>query len=161
MDITVRKYNKNDLKEMIDIWNEVVLDGIAFPQMEPLNMETAENFFASQSFTGVAEKEGEILGLYILHPNNIGRCGHISNSSYAVSSKARGMKIGRRLVLHSLETAKNLGFKILQFNAVVNSNIAAIKLYEKLGFHKIGTVPKGFLNKNNLYEDITLFYYEL
>lgn len=161
MDIIIRKYDKNDLKGMIEIWNEVVLDGIAFPQIEPLNTETAEIFFASQSFTGVAEKDGEILGLYILHPNNIGRCGHISNSSYAVSSKARGMKIGKKLVLHSLETARNLGFKILQFNAVVNSNITAIKLYEKLGFHKIGIVPRGFLNKNNFYEDITLFYYEL
>ncbi len=161
MDVIIRKYNKNDLKEMIEIWNEVVLDGIAFPQTEPLNIETAEIFFSSQSFTGVAEKDGEILGLYILHPNNIGRCGHISNSSYAVSSKARGMKIGKKLVLHSIETARKLGFKILQFNAVVNSNIIAIKLYEKLGFHKIGIVPGGFLNKDNIYEDITLFYYEL
>ena len=105
MDVIIRKYNKNDLKEMIEIWNEVVLDGIAFPQTEPLNIETAEIFFSSQSFTGVAEKDGEILGLYILHPNNIGRCGHISNSSYAVSSKARGMKIGKKLVLHSIETS--------------------------------------------------------
>ena len=161
MDVIIRKYNKNDLKEMIEIWNEVVLDGIAFPQTEPLNIETAEIFFSSQSFTGVAEKDGEILGLYILHPNNIGRCGHISNSSYAVSSKARGMKIGKKLVLHSIETARKLGFKILQFNAVVNSNITAIKLYEKLGFHKIGIVPGGFLNKDNIYKDITLFYYEL
>lgn len=71
------------------------------------------------------------------------------------------MKIGKKLVLHSIETARNLEFKILQFNAVVNSNITAIKLYEKLGFHKIGVVPGGFLNKDNIYEDITLFYYEL
>ena len=64
-------------------------------------------------------------------------------------------------MVHSIETAKNLGFKILQFNAVVKSNTIAIKLYENLGFKKIGTVPKGFLNKNNIYEDILLFYYEL
>ena len=161
MEIKIREYTENDLKQMIEVWNEVVNDGIAFPQKEPLDIDSAKDFFSSQSFTGIAEKEGKILGLYILHPNNIGRCGHISNASYAVSSNSRGLKIGRRLVVHSIETAKNLGFKILQFNAVVKSNTIAIKLYENLGFKKIGTVPKGFLNKNNIYEDIPLFYYEL
>ena len=51
-------------------------EGIAFPQEELLNMETGVVFFASQSFTGVAEEEGKVFGLYILHPNNVGRCGH-------------------------------------------------------------------------------------
>ena len=86
MEITIREYAENDLKQMIEVWNEVVNDGIAFPQKEPLDIDSAKDFFSSQSFTGIAEKEGEILGLYILHPNNIGRCGHISNASYAVSS---------------------------------------------------------------------------
>ena len=82
----IRKYTKNDLPEIIRIWNEVVKEGVAFPQEEPLNIETGTAFFSSQSYTGVAEKDGQIYGLYILHPNNIGRCGHICNASYAVSS---------------------------------------------------------------------------
>ena len=79
MNLEIRKYTEKDLSEIIRIWNEVVDEGIAFPQEELLNMETGAEFFASQSFTGVAEEEGKVLGLYILHPNNVGRCGHIEN----------------------------------------------------------------------------------
>lgn len=59
---------------MTAIWNEVVEEGIAFPQEECLTEKTGRDFFASQSYTGVAETDGGIVGLYILHPNNIGRC---------------------------------------------------------------------------------------
>ena len=80
----VREYSNNDLDGIIRIWNEVVEDGIAFPQEDLLDNESGAEFFASQSYTGVAEEDGVIYGLYILHPNNIGRCGHIcvSYSSY-------------------------------------------------------------------------------
>lgn len=86
------------------------------------------------------------------------RCGHISNSSYAVSQKARGMKIGEKLVIHSIEKGKELGFLILQFNAVVKSNETAFHLYEKLGFVRLGVIPKGFLMNDGSYEDIVPHY---
>lgn len=161
MGIKIREYNENDLEAMIEVWNEVVNDGIAFPQMEPLTLDEARIFFGEQSFTGVAERDGEVLGLYILHPNNIGRCGHISNASYAVKSSARGLHIGEKLVMDCLSKGAELGFRLLQFNAVVKTNYGAIHLYEKLGFVRIGTVPKGFLMKNGEYEDIILFYHVL
>ena len=117
----IRQYQAKDIPEMITVWNEVVEDGIAFPQEENLTEETGKAFFASQSYTGVAEDDGKIVGLYILHPNNIGRCGHICNASYAVSSTCRGQHIGEKLVLDCLKVAKDLGFRVLQFNAVVES----------------------------------------
>ena len=95
----IRKYQETDLPEMTSIWNEVVEEGIAFPQEECLTEENGGYFFASQSYTGVAENDGKIVGLYILHPNNVGRCGHICNASYAVSSACRGQHIGEKLVL--------------------------------------------------------------
>lgn len=159
--ITVRPFEPADIPTMTEIWNEVVENGDAFPQDKPMDISEAERFFASQTFTGVAEYKGEISGLYILHPNNVGRCGHISNASYAVSSKVRGKGIGRVLVEHSLFMARQKGFRILQFNAVVASNKAAIALYEKLGFKTIGTVKGGYFNKNKEYEDIILFYHDL
>ena len=76
--MTIRKYEVKDLQQMIDIWNEVVEDGIAFPQEDLLNEHSGKEFFESQSYTGVAENGGTIVGLYILHPNNVGRCGHLS-----------------------------------------------------------------------------------
>ena len=86
MILKVRKYKPEDIPAMLAIWNEVVEAGDAFPQEELLNAETGAKFFAEQSRTAVAENEGEVLGLYILHPNNVGRCAHIANASYAVSS---------------------------------------------------------------------------
>lgn len=163
MNLKVRKFEEKDIKEMIDIWNEVVEEGIAFPQIETLDEKNGKLFFERQTVSKVAEdtESGKILGLYILHPNNIGRCGHISNASYAVSSAARGQHVGEKLVTDSLSAAKENGFRILQFNAVVKTNASARHLYEKLGFIPLGTIPKGFLKKDGTYEDIVPYYHEV
>lgn len=157
----VRKYTPGDLPEMIRIWNEVVDEGNAFPQEERLTEETGTEFFASQSYCGVADDNDEVCGLYILHPNNVGRCGHICNASYAVSAGKRGRHIGEKLVLDCMEQARRLGFKILQFNAVVKTNVHARHLYERLGFTQLGTIPKGFRLKSGEYEDICPYFAEL
>jgi ribosomal protein S18 acetylase RimI-like enzyme len=147
----------------MEIWNSVVREGIAFPQVEELTIGEADDFFAAQSFTGVAvdDATGEVVGLYILHPNNVGRCGHICNTSYAVKEGVRGLHIGEQLVKHSLQTGARLGFRILQFNAVVASNVYALHLYERLGFTQLGRIPQGFLMKDGHYEDIILHYINL
>lgn len=160
--MTVREYTRDDLSTMIAIWNEIVEDGIAFPQEECLDLNSGAEFFASQTYTGVAaDNKGDICGLYILHPNNIGRCGHICNASYAVSSCCRGQHIGEKLVLDCIEQAKLHGFRILQFNAVVESNIHARHLYERLGFIQLGVIPHGFRMKDGHYENICPYYREL
>ena len=157
----IRAYRDEDLEAMIGIWNEVVEDGIAFPQEDMLTPETGAGFFAAQSYTGVAEKDGDIVGLYILHPNNVGRCGHICNASYAVSASRRGQHIGEKLVRDCLAQAKKLGFRVLQFNAVVESNIHARHLYERLDFIQLGTIPDGFRMKDGHYENICPYYHKL
>lgn len=157
----IRKYNQSDLTDMIEIWNEVVREGKAFPQEICLDEKSGNEFFSSQSLSAVAELNGKIVGLYILHPNNIGRCGHICNASYAVSSLFRGQHIGEKLVKDCMEKAKDLGFRILQFNAVVESNLHARHLYERLGFIQIGTIPEGFRMKDGHYENICSYYHIL
>ena len=163
MNIIVRKYSDKDLPEMINIWNEVVEEGIAFPQEELLNEESGAEFFSSQTYCGVAADSdtGAILGLYILHPNNVGRCGHICNASYAVLKKRRGLHIGENLVKDCLVQGKAHDYRVLQFNAVVASNTHARHLYEKLGFVQLGTIPGGFRMKDGHYEDICPYYHEL
>ena len=158
--IIVREYKAEDLPAMIRIWNEIVEDGVAFPQEDFLTMNSGAEFFAEQTYVAVAENKenADIMGLYILHPNNIGRCGHICNASYAVKSELRGKHIGESLVCNCIEKAVQIGFGILQFNAVVSSNTAALKLYKKLGFTRLGTIPGGFRNKNGEYEDIIPHY---
>ncbi len=145
---------------MMDIWNEVVEEGIAFPQEEFLTQESGKKFFGAQTYCGVAEDTdtGKVYGLYILHPNNVGRCGHIANASYAVSTRSRGLHIGEKLVTDCLKQAKECGFGVMQFNAVVESNIHARHLYERLGFIQLGTIEKGFRMKDGRLENICPYY---
>lgn len=163
MNIIIRAYQNTDLPAMNQIWNEVVEDGVAFPQEGFSECGNRQSIFAEQTYTAVAEDTdtGNVLGLYILHPNNIGRCGHICNASYAVSSQARRLHIGEKLVSDCLIQGKLHGFRILQFNAVVASNIHARHLYERLGFIQLGVIPGGFRMKDGHYEDICPYYHEL
>lgn len=161
--VVIREFRNEDVPEMIVIWNEIVEEGIAFPQEEYLDELSGRKFFGSQSYTAVAQDEEslKILGLYILHPNNIGRCGHICNASYAVASDSRGMHIGEKLVRDCIVHARESGFKVLQFNAVVTSNTRARQLYEKIGFKQLGVIPGGFRLKSGRYEDICPYYIEV
>ncbi len=161
MSVKIIELTENELESAIGIWNSVVEDGVAFPQLEKLDIKNGRSFFNEQSYTGVAIKDNEVVGLYILHPNNVGRCGHICNASYAVKKDKRGMKIGEALVLDCISKAKALNFKILQFNAVVKSNTVALALYKKLGFTQLGVIPEGFLLKSGEYEDIIPHYIKL
>ncbi len=163
MEVFIRAYEEKDLPDMIEIWNQIVEEGVAFPQENFLNLESGAKFFSEQSYNAVAvdTASGEIYGLYILHPNNVGRCGHLCNASYAIRADVRGLHIGEKLVSDCIEQGKRLGFRILQFNAVVASNIHARHLYERLGFVPLGIIPKGFRMKDGRYEDICPYYLEL
>ena len=159
--LTVRAYTPADLPAMIQIWNQVVQDGVAFPQLNELTPETGAAFFAAQTYSAVAKLDGQVIGLYILHPNNEGRCGHICNASYAVERNCRGKGAGRALVTDCLAQGKQHGFSILQFNAVVASNHRARALYESLGFVQLGVIPGGFHMKDGHFEDIIPYYHLL
>lgn len=163
MNIEMRRITSEKVHEAVMIWNKVVEDGVAFPQTEPLDDDTGAEFFAAQDYTAVAfdTDTAEVVGMYILHPNSVGRCGHICNASYAVRSDMRGKHIGELLVTDCLKKAKELGYKILQFNAVVATNTSALELYKKLGFVQLGVIPGGFLMKDGHYEDIIVHYHTL
>ncbi len=162
VNIKVRGYDEGDLDAMIAIWNSIVEDGQAFPQEETLTYESGREFFAGQTHCGVAvDDEGNVLGLYILHPNNVGRCGHIANASYGVARGMRGRHIGAMLVEDSLKEASEHGFRILQFNAVVETNIHARHLYGRLGFKEAGMIPGGFRQKDGHYENIYVYFHEV
>lgn len=161
--IIIRRYTEKDIPAMCGIWNEVVEEGVAFPQEETLTEKTGSAFFASQTYCAVAEEteSKKIAGLYILHPNNVGRCGHIANASYAVKSDCRRLHIGELLVKDCLAQAHAANFRILQFNAVVATNIHAQHLYERLGFIQLGTIKAGFKMKDGHFEDICPYYKEV
>lgn len=157
----IREYTESDVPRMVHIWNEVIAEGIAFPQLDYLDEESGRSFWAMQTYCGVADDNGTVVGLYILHPSSGGRCGHIANVSYAVDSAWRGKHIGEELVFDCLAQAKRLGFKLMQLTVVEENNVHARHLYRHLGFVKAGMIPNGFLRKDGTYQNIVVYYYVL
>ena len=82
-------------------------------------------------------------------------------ASYAIDSVCWGKNIGEQLVSECLNQAKEHGFKLMQFNAVVENNVHVRHLYERLGFVMLGTIPNGFLMRDGTYQNICLYYYVL
>lgn len=157
MDLILKELSRAELTAATKIWNDVVAAADSFPGDEMLSEEEAWDMFAAQTKTICALRDGETVGVYILHPNNMGRCGHIANASYAVKRECRGQGIGRALVTDCLARAKECGFKGLQFNAVVCTNYSAIALYLKLGFTVLGTVKNGYRLGDGSYTDTLIF----
>lgn len=163
MNIEIKAYEEKYAADAARIWNRVITDGVAFPRDIPYDDEEAREFFMSQDFTGIAVDvdTDRALGVYILHPNNVGRCGHICNTSYAVSADSRGHGVGEMLVRHSTQKAKEAGYRILQLNAVVSFNHAALALYKKVGFVAMTPIPDGFRLADGTYTDIIPHYFVL
>lgn len=156
-----RSYRESDIEELMDMWNDVIEDGIYFAKEEPFDIEGFKEMLDEQSDTMCMIIDGDIAGYYIIHPNNIDRCSHIGNCSYIISKKYRGQNLGKELVEKSLEQGRELRFKGIQFNAVAAGNIPAVKIYKKLGFRIIGTVPEAFRLKDGSYDDLHIMYIDL
>lgn len=161
MNITFKAYEKNEIEMLKDIWNDILIDGNAFPGDKLYETSEFENMLNEQSAVTCILVDNRIAGYYILHPNNIGRCSHVANASFAISKEFRGKKLAEPLVRKSIDQAKELGFKGMQFNAVLIGNTAAIHVYKKLGFKIVGTIPKGYRLKNNEYSDMYIMHISL
>ncbi|HSR34512.1 MAG TPA: GNAT family N-acetyltransferase, partial [Anaerolineae bacterium] len=94
--------------------------------------------------TYVAERDGEIVGTYYLKTNQPGLGSHVCNAGYMVRSEARGEGVGKAMCTHSLEEARRLGYKAMQYNLVAATNRGAVDLWRKMGFEIVGTLPKAF-----------------
>ncbi|HHV09140.1 MAG TPA: GNAT family N-acetyltransferase [Clostridiales bacterium] len=161
MNITFRSYRQEEIGLLRDIWNDIVTDGVAFPGENPYDEREFEKMLEEQSAVTCILVDGKIAGCFILHPNNIGRCSHVANASYAIAKEYRGRKLAEPLVRKSIEQAKELGFKGMQFNAVVVGNLAAIHTYRKIGFEIVGTIPGGFRLKDGTYSDMHIMYFPI
>lgn len=110
MELTFYTYRKADILEMMDIWNDILEDGVAFPGTELYDLERFEAMLGEQTAATCLAVDGRLAGYYILHPNNIGHCGHVANASYAMKKEFRGRGLGKHLVSRSLEEAGNWDF---------------------------------------------------
>ncbi len=108
-----------------------------------------------------ADADRRAVGLYRLGANQAGPGGHVANASYMVAAGGRGRGYGRVMVEHSIERARALGFRGLQFNAVAATNVHAIRLYHDLGFATVGAIPGGFRHPTTGYVELFVMYRQL
>jgi L-amino acid N-acyltransferase YncA len=111
--------------------------------------------------TVVLEEAGEILGSAKMGPNRPGRGDHVGTASFMVAPAARGRGVGRRLAEHVVQWHREAGFRAIQFNAVVETNTAAVRLWESLGFTIVGTVPEAFRSPTQGYVGLHVMHLPL
>lgn len=147
-------FTPKDEEGLYQIFQEVVDSGTQFPYECSSIQEFHLQFFKSQGQVYVCRSQtGEVIGGFYLRANYSGRSSHIANAAYMIRNSYRGKGIGSLLIKASLHLAKDLGFLAMQFNMVLSQNTLAVKLYEKLGFNVISTIPYAVRNPDGSYQD--------
>lgn len=146
--VTIREASESDRDAVWGIFHAVVADGdtYTFDPATPRD-EALAYWFQPGAHTYVAESGGQVVGTYVLKANQVGLGSHVANAGFMVSAAARGTGVGRAMGDHCLAEAKRLGFRAMQFNFVVSTNQTAIRLWEKLGFRIVGTLPGAFQHR--------------
>lgn len=117
-----------------------------------------EYWFGSDKEVFVAEEQGVILGTYYLRANQAGGGAHIANAGYATLGTATGRGVARAMCRHSLDRAKERGFRAMQFNFVVSSNARAVRLWESMGFEIVGRLPGAFDHPSDGFVDALVMF---
>ncbi|MFZ0915422.1 MAG: N-acetyltransferase, partial [Candidatus Udaeobacter sp.] len=144
------------------IWNifyEIIATGNTYafdPQMP--REEALAYWFRADTHTYIAERNSGVVGTYILRPNQSGPGSHVANAAFMVARNAEGAGVGRRMAEHCLSEARRMGFRAMQFNFVISTNIRAIHLWNQLGFKIVGTLPGAFRHPEKGYVDVYVMY---
>jgi len=155
----IREITEQDFKEFWPTFKRVIKAQETYAFEPEMNIDEASHLWCTAPLkTFVFEENGVILGSYYLKSNAMGPSKHICNCGYMVSEQARGKGVARQMCEHSQMVAKEFGFKAMQFNSVVSSNDVAVKLWQKMGFDIIGTIPNAYLHGKLGYVDSYIMY---
>ncbi len=159
----IRKYRENDWNQVWPIIESVFRGGETYAFSPDITEQEAHNVWIElPKETYVAtDRNNKIVGTYYIKPNQPALGSHVCNCGYIVAESARGQGVASRMCEHSQKIAVNLGFRAMQYNLVVSTNKGAIRLWEKLGFQVIGTLPKAFNSSSSGYVDALVMYKEL
>ncbi|MFI9626543.1 GNAT family N-acetyltransferase [Streptomyces sp. NPDC052042] len=143
----IREATDEDWPAIWRFFREIVTAGETFTYPLDLGEDEARSWWllVHPNRTVVAVgADGTILGTAKMNNNHMGNGSHIASASYMVDPRYSGRGVGRALCTHTLDWARASGFRAMQFNAVVETNIHAVRLYRSLGFEILGTLPEGF-----------------
>ncbi|MDD9717234.1 GNAT family N-acetyltransferase [Dinoroseobacter sp. PD6] len=145
MSVTVRTAEASDWPAIWEMLRPVFRSGETYAVAPDISEHDARNYWLAPSRrTFVAEDEGAVVGTYYLAANFDGNADHICNCGYVTAAAARGRGVARRMLAHSLEAAREAGFRAMQYNCVVSNNLSAIALWKSAGFRIIATLPEAF-----------------
>lgn len=140
----IRPATDADWPSILPFFTAIVDAGETYAYASGLTSDEAKALWLGQHRVVVAEEDGRVLGSATMGPNRGGRGSHVGTASFMVDESARGTGVGRALGEHVLAWSKEAGFRAVQFNAVVETNTGAVRLWQSLGFRIIGTVPEAF-----------------
>ena len=160
--INIRPAIDSDREAIWTIFHNVIASGdtYAFDSQIP-RQDALAYWFQSDTHTYVAERDGRVFGTYILKANQLGLGSHVANAAFMVAPNAQGKGIGRAMGEHCLKEARRLGFRAMQFNFVVSTNESAIRLWQRLGFNIVGTLPDAFRHPEMGYVDVHVMFRSL
>jgi len=154
--------SEQDHRELNRILNEIIEDGISYPQENPLNFEEFSQYYLTNEVFILKFKETEeIIGSFYIKPNFPGRCDHFCNGGFIVDKKYRNLGAGKIMGFYYLRLANLLGYKASFFNLVFSNNISALKLWRSLGFKELNVIPQVGRLKEGGYVDAHQFYFDL
>ena len=143
--MTIREATEADWPAIWALFRAVTAAGDSFAYDETTPEAVARKlWFDLPAVCFVAEDDGRVVGTYYVRPNQPGRGDHVANGGYMVAAEARGRGLASMLCEHSLDTARRLGYRALQFNFVVATNAAAVRTWERHGFTVVGRLPGVF-----------------
>ena len=120
--------------------------------------QALDYWFAAPHQVFVAEVAGEILGNYFLGPNRMGGGSHVANCGFMTAPAAIGRGVASSMCQHALDTARAQGFRTMQFNSVVATNVRAVALWQRFGFDVVGRLPEAFHHPIEGYVDLLVMY---
>ena len=158
----IRAVTNADHDAIWKIFHEIVSAGDTYALDPKMSREEALAYwFRADTRTYVAEKNGRVVGTYILRPNQLGPGSHVANAAFMVASDAQGTGVGRTMAVHCLHEARQSGFRAMQFNYVISTNTPAIRLWQELGFEIVGTLPGAFRHPEKEYVDVYMLFRSL
>jgi L-amino acid N-acyltransferase YncA len=158
--LKIRPYAAADWPGVWALLEPVFRAGETFPHDPGITEEEAQVAWVGQSKAVMVAVDvaGAVLGTYYLRPNSLRLGAHVANAGYVVSVHCRRQGIGSRLCQHSLQLARRLGFRAMQFNLVVSTNSAGIRCWRRNGFQLVGTLPGAFRHKQLGYVDALVMF---
>ncbi|WP_395376595.1 GNAT family N-acetyltransferase [Marinicella sp. W31] len=155
----IREAQIQDFDSIWPIFHEIVASGESYAFNRDISHQEARKIWMeSPQKTFLIEENGTILGSYFIKANQQGGGSHVCNCGYMVSSIARGRGLATLMCEHSQNIARELGYKAMQFNFVIETNVGAVKLWHKLGFETIGILPRAFNHPKQGYVGVHVMY---